>query len=315
MLRLKAFWSTTRQRFLGSKRPQPSALLKWASMTVTLAALGLLSAPARADLSDCGEINVTASAQCEVVPPSAQCEAMCTPISVRAACSAQLAAECDASCDELPSIDCRGQCYASCEGQCQVDPGRFDCQAACGADCSGRCQASCGATDDRTGCEAECMGACGVSCRQSCEVELPEADCQASCEAGCEGSCKVETNIDCQVQCQADGFVDCEADVRGGCALSCRSQQGALFCDGQYIDPGENLQRCIEALRAINVRVEGESSGDAECRGGSCQVAGQARASSDCSATRPGSPSNLWALMALVAAMLAYMLRVRNPNA
>lgn len=316
MRRLLAFWSTTRLRFTRSK-PEPSALLKWASMTVTLAALGFFTTQAHADLADCGQINVTAQAECEVVPPSAECEAMCTPLSVRAACSAQLAVECDASCDELPSVDCRGQCFASCEGQCEVDPGRFDCEATCGADCSGRCQASCGANqvDDRPGCEAECMGACGVSCQKSCDVELPQADCEASCEAGCEGSCKVETNIDCQVQCQADGFARCEADVQGGCEVECRGQQGSLFCDGQYIDHGDNLQRCIDALREIDVRVEGESSGDAECRGGSCRAEGQARASSSCSATGPGGPANLWTLMALVAAMLAYMLRVRNPNA
>lgn len=311
-----ALFSSVLLRFKRTPR-KPSPLRTWAETTITLAALGTLAgvmgaAPARADLADCGNIYVEADASCEVIPPSASCEAMCTPISVRAACSAQLAVDCDAGCDELPSIECRGSCTASCEGQCEVDPGKFDCEAACGADCSGRCEASCAGSAGGGNCMAACMGSCGASCQASCDIEAPSASCEARCEAGCEGSCKVDTNIDCQVDCQAKGYAKCEAEIQGGCEVECESDEGALFCAGQYVDHGDNLQQCIDTLKAINIRVEGESSGDADCEGASCRAEGQARVSSDCSTTTPGTRANLWAMFALVAAMLAYMLRTRR---
>jgi len=280
------------------------------------AALGIAGAAdtARADLSDCGEIYIEADAMCTIVPPSAQCETMCTPVSVRAACSARLAVECDADCNELPSIDCSGRCVVDCEADCNVNPPKFDCEASCGADCSGRCAASCSGKGGD--CMASCMGSCSVSCRGSCEAEPPSASCKAKCEAGCEGSCKVETNIDCQLDCQADGYAECEVDVTGGCKTRCESQRGALFCDGQYVDHGDNLQMCVDSLKAIlNARVDGEASGDADCEGGTCEASGEASVSSDCSTTRAGGgPVNLWILFALISAMLAYLLRVRTPS-
>ena len=271
--------------------------------------------PVRADLADCGNISLEAKAECEIIPPSAQCQAMCTPITVRAACSAKLAVDCEAGCDKLPSVECKGSCYADCEGGCKVDPGKFDCEAACSADCSGRCEARCGARGDKANCQAECMGTCGVSCSKSCDVRFPSADCKAKCEAGCDGSCKVDTNLDCQLECQAKGYARCEADVQGGCKVRCQSQEGALFCDGQYVDHGDNLKMCVDSLRAVfNAHVEGESSGEAGCDAGSCRATGEARVSSDCSSLPPGSsPANVWILFALIGAMLAYVLRVRTP--
>jgi hypothetical protein len=283
-----------------------------------VALLGIAGAPkiARADLSACGDINLEAQAECTVVPPTANCEVMCTPISVRAACSAKLAASCDASCDKLPSVDCSGKCVASCTGDCTLDPGKFDCEAACRADCSGGCDAKCESSSDKTSCMAQCNGACSTSCKGSCDVDLPEADCNAKCMAGCEGSCKVDTNFDCQASCQAKGYAKCEADVQGSCKAQCKTDEGALFCDGQFVDRGDNLDMCIDALKAAfnaKVTVKGESHGESGCDGGTCEASGGARVSSTCSSTRPGSPANVWALFALVSAMLAYVLRLRNP--
>jgi hypothetical protein len=282
------------------------------------ALLSIASAPttARADLSDCGDINLEGEAQCTVIPPTASCEVMCTPISVRAACSAKLAASCEASCDKLPSVECSGRCVADCSGQCTVDPGKFDCEAACRGDCSGQCDAKCEANSDKATCMAQCSGACSVSCRSSCDVDLPSADCKGKCEAGCEGSCKVDTNFDCQASCQAKGYVKCEADIQGSCKARCKAKEGALFCDGQFVDNGDNLQMCIDALKAAfnaKVTVRAESEGESGCDGGTCEASGSARVSSDCSSTRPGAPANIWALFALVSAMLAYVLRLRNP--
>jgi MYXO-CTERM domain-containing protein len=251
--------------------------------------IGLSHATARADLGACGEVDVRAQAQCVVIPPSAECKTMCTPISVRATCSAKLAASCDASCNELPSIDCSASCEAGCRGRCEVDPGKFECAVDCRATCTGSCEASCAANSDKTGCMASCSGACSVGCDKQCDVELPSASCDVECKASCEGSCDVQTNIDCQVDCQAKGYVDCQADVTGGCMTRCEAEEGALFCDGQFVDTGDKLDECVAALKAIlNAKVDASARGSSDCEGGTCSAEGEASVSSDCAVTRVG---------------------------
>lgn len=250
------------------------------ALAASVSGAGALPAQAQDGLDACGNIRVEAEAQCEVVPPSVDCEGMCTPVTVRAACDARVVAECDGRCNELPSVDCTGQCVADCSAECTVDPGEFDCQATCEADCSGRCQGACSASDDEAECMALCEGSCDASCESRCDVELPEADCEGRCEASCDGSCRVETNIDCQIECQLDVRGDCEADLTGGCELDCQREDGALFCDGQYVDHGEDLQQCLDALQNLDVEVETEAHGEAR---------GSASVDSSCSVTDPGA--------------------------
>lgn len=246
---------------------------------VSLAVVGV-ARPAHADLGACGDIHVEATAMCEVVPPGVECEGMCTPISVRAACAAKLEAGCQGGCDELPSVDCKGECSASCGARCdKLEPGKFDCQADCQADCSGSCQGNCEASDDSAQCEAGCMASCDAECKGSCDVDLPEADCDAGCEASCDGSCDVDANLDCQVKCQADGFADCESEIEGGCNVDCKGEEGALFCDGDYVDHGNHLQECIDALEAaLNLKVE--THAEASCAGNTCKAQAGAKISS-----------------------------------
>ena len=258
--------------------------------------------PAQAGIGACGDIHVEAQAQCTVIPPGAQCEAMCEPIAVRAACAARLAVDCRAECTDLPSVECRGSCMADCSADCDVDPGKFDCKVACEAECSGGCAGQCKADSDSASCEAACEGNCSASCDSSCDVELPEADCEAACDASCEGSCEADANFDCQADCQAEAAAKCEVDVQGGCEVECQSQQGALFCDGQYVDHGDNLKECADALRAaLNIKVSGETSGSSSCTGGQCMAEGRARGkvSSDCAIFEPGAHRRSGALMLL----------------
>ena len=247
--------------------------------------------PAQAGIGACGDIHVEAQAQCTVIPPGAQCEAMCEPLAVRAACSARLAVDCRGECTDLPSVSCKGSCQASCSADCEVDPGKFDCKVACEAECTGGCSAQCKADSDQASCEAACEGNCSASCDGHCDVELPEADCEAGCEASCEGSCEADANFDCQVDCQGEARAECEVDVQGGCEVECESQQGALFCDGQYVDHGDNLEECAAALRAaLDIKVSGMTSGSASCTNGQCEAEGRAKGkvSSDCAVGRPG---------------------------
>jgi MYXO-CTERM domain-containing protein len=282
----------------------------------SLAVLGvfaLVPPRAHAGLDACGDIHVEAQAQCEVVPPSAACEGMCEPLSVQAACAVKLAAQCRAECDELPSVSCSGSCQASCETKCEVDPGKFDCEAECEADCSGNCEASCQGDEDGGKCLARCEGSCSASCDSHCDVELPEADCDGRCEASCEGSCEVDTNIDCQASCQAELEADCVLEVEGGCEVACETREGALFCDGQYIDHKNNLEECAAALEAaLDIEVEGHAHGESSCDGGRCTASGEAEASSNCSVVEPGAERSTWGWSGLALALVGLCMRRRR---
>jgi hypothetical protein len=266
---------------------------RWGWVLVAASAIWFVPKPAAAGIGACGNIDVEARAECTVVAPGAQCEAMCEPLAVQAACSVKLAAECRAGCDELPSVDCSAKCSASCTASCEVDPGKFDCKASCEADCGGRCDGQCAANSDSASCEAACEGSCSASCDSECDIDLPEADCEGRCEASCQGSCEVDPNLDCQIDCQAEGRAECEVDVQGGCEVDCETEEGALFCDGQYIDHGNNLDKCVAALKAaLDVKVSGYASGESGCSDeDGCMATGRAggKVSSDCAVAQPGT--------------------------
>jgi hypothetical protein len=242
------------------------------------AALHCRPTAARAgSLEACGDIHIEAGAECELIPPSASCEVNCTPISVQAACAAELTASCSGECNASATVECTGSCEADCTGECEANPGSFECRGSCEATCQGDCSASCEAANDQAECEASCQATCTGSCDAECEGTPPSATCDAKCEASCEGSCDAEANLDCQIDCQADGYVECTAEVTGGCEAACETEDGALFCDGQYVDYGNNLENCIDALNAY-LKVKVEASGSAGCDGGTCQAEGKASA-------------------------------------
>jgi hypothetical protein len=292
----------------------PGTLGRIAALGVGFLCLSHVTARAQ-ELSACGEVNVQAEAVCTVVPPSAECKTMCTPVSVRAACSAKLAVDCDAQC-ELPSVNCDVSCQAGCTGKCTVDPGKFNCSVDCRADCSADCEASCSSNSDKTHCMASCSGACSVGCDKRCDVEPPSASCDARCKASCEGSCQVKTNLNCQIDCQADGYVKCEADVTGGCKTRCDAKEGALFCDGQFVDTGDKLQECTDALKKfLNAHVMASSSGDSSCENGTCMAEGKAAVSSDCTVANVGSASKARAGLFGILSLLGIGLVLRRRRA
>lgn len=261
-------------------------------------------------LSSCGDIQVQAEAQCEVTG-GVTCEAMCTPISVRAACSAKLALECDGQCTAQASVACNTDCRAQCTGSCEVDPGKFECQGSCEASCMGDCSASCAASGNKAQCEASCSASCGATCQGSCEVEPPTASCDARCEASCSGSCEAKANIDCQIDCQSELYAECEVDLQGGCKVDCEAEEGALFCDGKYVDHGDNLAQCVAALEAfIDANVEGYASGSAACEGGTCQAEGEAGVSCAASPSQRGSAGAGW--MALCMSGFGLLIRRKS---
>jgi hypothetical protein len=87
------------------------------------------------------------------------------------------------------------------------------------------------------------------------------------------------------VDCQSSGYVSCEAELKGRCDIGCSSTgEGGVFCDNQYIDHGGNLEKCVNALKQINIDVEGSAQGS--CMNGVCQ--GTAEGSASCALSRPG---------------------------
>ncbi len=269
------------------------------SFVMSLMSLVDVSAAKAQSLADCGRIHIEAEAMCEV-QGGVTCEAMCTPVSVRAACAGKLTASCDAKCTDLPSLECKGSCEADCTGKCAVDPGKFDCTGSCQLDCSGTCSSRCEASQNRAQCAASCEATCGASCQGKCEVQAPEASCDIKCEASCEGSCEGDANIDCQVDCQSEFYADCEVDLEGGCEVACDAEDGALFCDGQYVDHGDHLDQCVAALEAIiDANVEGYADGSSSCGGGSCQAEGEAGASCSVQRSSHNSSAAWWAMIGL----------------
>ncbi len=248
-------------------------------------------------LEACGDIHVEAQAECEVVAPGVECDALCTPISVQAACAAQLTARCDGQCTASASAQCTGSCQADCGVKCTVDPGKFDCSLECQAHCGASCDAECSASSNKAECKASCEATCGGSCDGKCDVQPPSADCNAKCEASCTGSCTAQANIDCQVDCQADFYAECKVDVQGGCEVDCETMEGALFCEGQYVDHEDNLAMCVAALEAtLNANVEGYASGSSSCEGGTCKADGEAGVSCSVVPHQTASSGALWLL-------------------
>lgn len=262
----------------------------------------MASSSAQAGIAACGNIHVEASAECKM-EGGIECEARCTPVSLEASCAAELHAQCEGECNASLEVECTDTCLPSCSGRCEVDPGAFDCRAECQGDCEGSCQGTCGDSE----CEASCVATCSGECEASCDVDLPEADCDAQCEACCGGFCTAEANIDCQVSCQAAGYAECKAEIEGGCKADCQTEEGALFCDGQYVDHGGKLEECVDALRELfDIEVEGYARG--ECSNGKCE--GEAGGSLSCSATIDGRRDESAPLALLALGLLG--LRRRN---
>lgn len=277
---------------------------------LALGAVALYANPAQAGIGACGNINVEANARCEV-KGGIECEAECTPISFNAQCAADLELGCSGMCTGSASAQCTTDCSGSCMAECEVDPGAFDCSASCKADCEGSCAASCDGSSDGAECMASCQATCGAECDASCDIEAPEADCMAQCDACCGGSCTAEANIDCQVMCQADGFAECKAELEGGCTASCNTEEGALFCDGQFVDHGGNLKECVNALKALfDIEVSGYA--EASCDGASCMAEAGGEASLSCNVA-PEQDQRGWLFGVLLAGgLLAGTGRIRR---
>lgn len=259
-----------------------------------LAALAVtsLAVPAHAGIDSCGNIDVSASAQC-TASGGVECKGQCSSVSFEAACAGKLEAECETTCTDLPTVECTGSCQGTCEADCTAQGAEFSCEGSCTADCDGTCDAHCSAAANQAECKASCHASCTSQCQGSCTGTQPSVECKGKCEASCKGSCTADANMKCQTDCAATGYVDCTAQLQSDCNIQCDAEGGAVFCDGQYVDRGNNAKECIDALNAWlkeHVTIEASASGSSSCDNGTCEAKGDAQAS--CKCTTPGKKTD-----------------------
>ena len=152
---------------------------------------------------------------------------------------------------------------------------------------------------------ASCQATASAECEASCEATPPSADCRAQCEASCTGQCTAQARAECQIDCQSDGYADCKFDAQGGCEAECSAPEGALFCDGQYVDHGGNAEECIASLEAwIKSKVDVKATGSAmgECKNGTCEAEAEGEASASCATVPGGAAGSGVALVGMILA-------------
>lgn len=276
----------------------------------------VLFAPlARAGLSACNNIDVKATASCQL-QTSGGCTAQCEPTRFEAACTAKSTIKCDGECSASVEASCTTTCEASCNGSCTADPGSLDCEGSCkgscNADCEGQCQGQASGNTASGSCKAKCEANCDGKCTAQCTGTPPSASCDVKCKASCQGSCKAKATAKCQIDCQGKLDASCKAELEGGCKARCSKPEGALFCDGQYVDTGDNLQQCIDALKAkYNIQVSGSAS--SQCTGNECTA--EAEGTASCAASPNTAPvTPVFALAGLLGLTVARSIRRRSRN-
>jgi MYXO-CTERM domain-containing protein len=244
---------------------------------------------AHAGIESCGNINVKANAQCKVEVEGG-CTAKCEPVSFTAACQGKATAKCDGQCTATIDAECSTSCTADCNTKCTANPGSYDCSGQCSGSCSADCDAECAAQASggtaSANCKASCQGNCDAKCSAQCSGTPPSASCEGKCSASCKGRCEAKASAKCQIQCRTEFQGSCQAELKGGCEARCKDPKGALFCDGQFVDTGNNLENCIAALNAIlNIKVDASAS--AECSGNQCTGEASVKASACSTSPEP----------------------------
>lgn len=251
-----------------------------------LAALGSLAFASTASaesLSSCGDFffdATDASVECEV-DVSGGCKTKCEPLAFQVECSAQLQVGCQGGCNVQADVECTTSCEASCTTECNA--GNFDCGAYCEGSCSADCSSTCAGNANEAQCNSSCRANCSATCGAKCEGTPPS--CETACQASCSGKCEAQINAQCQIDCQAEGYVDCESNLQGGCETACEQPEGALFCNGEWVDASD-FDACVAEIESsFNITVTGYADG--ECSGNTCTA--EAGCSAKCAAA-PASP-------------------------
>ncbi|MCC6748162.1 MAG: hypothetical protein IT371_10915 [Deltaproteobacteria bacterium] len=225
--------------------------------TVTLATLVGSPGIARAGaLEACGNVALGPSVQCEVEPPGVQCETRCTPVNMEVSCAKELFKECGPQCTFQVVEEEVQVCSSNCVTECEGNPGSFSCTASCGGKCAADCSAKCSTSANQSQCRASCNASCTGYCDVECKAVLPSMTCQQKCQPACRGVVVSRVNMDCQLKCHTvERYTNCSTRLTGGCKSHCRTNDGAIFCDGQFIEYANSFQQCLDALKKIQIKV------------------------------------------------------------
>ena len=254
-----------------------------------IAALVVAPRPAHAAIEACGNFDVRASSRCKL-EVSGSCSAQCEPVRLDVACAAKLARSCaEKNCKQEVTVQCSGGCMESEGLVCKDDlngVASIDCSANCDDRCGVDCDASCASAADKADCALSCKASCDTRCTAACKNDNQNANCRDRCGLSCGGSCRAQVNRQCDLECQASGSVSCKAELQASCKAQCDRPEGALFCDGKYVDVGSSLPGCLSALNQI-LDVKVDVQGSAGCVGSGCSGQGSGTIS-----VSPGASGN-----------------------
>ncbi len=212
--------------------------------------------PANAGMPECGNIRFEGLSNCEV-RVTAACDASCSELGIyKTACATKLVTTCGPQCTLAAVPTCTDSCTVSCKSDC--DNGiNVICAHNCFDECTVTRDASCAGKTDTAQCAATWNANCDKECGAKCVTV--DGGCYNHCIECCDGSCTADANMDCQDVCQTNQIEQCKQEFRANCSASC-SGDGALFCNGEFIIAGSQLESCMNALIAQGITVKAEAN-------------------------------------------------------
>jgi len=238
-------------------------------------ALAFTLASPRAHANDgganpCGNFDFSAGINCKI-EVSGGCTADCSLLKEELAC----AGGCSVTADTMCVNNCGTQCVAMC------DPAHLDCFTGCHGECDGPTTQTCMQMNPQADCVNQAKAQCDVHCNDSCKI--PPSNCQEHCNKCCTGSCTTQVNFMCDFSCFAN--------VHGNCSVQCSKPDGAIFCNGSYVNASD-IQACISYLATQGIMVD--VSARASCDLSGCHGVSNIPGASGCAAS-PGTNVGLGA--------------------
>lgn len=233
------------------------------------------------DNGPCGNFDFSAGLSCKV-EVSGGCTAQCTPFKFEVACTGK----CNATADTKCTNDCGTQCVAQC------DPKLLDCYAGCHTECDQPTTDQCTQKHPNEDCVTMAKAQCDTRCKEACKV--PSNNCEEHCNRCCTGACTTQVNFDCDFSCRAE--------LKGSCQAHCDKPEGAIFCNGQYVNASD-VKSCLSYLATKGIKVDVSATASGSCSGDSCN--GQASVKASGCAAAPGSNDGVAGALGVIGVALA----------
>src|SRR5688572_17147801 len=120
-------------------------------LAVTTPLLAVIAVPsvasAQTELSSCGGVFVSGTADCRFVKDQ-ECEEHCEGVSVEQSCAAELYASCETECTSEASTRCVTSCEPVCVDECMATPTPASSVGICRSDCAADCNTKCAGAEN-----------------------------------------------------------------------------------------------------------------------------------------------------------------------